>query len=308
MKSLKIEVVIVTNNGSKWIDTCLKSLLNSSIAVSIIVVDNCSSDSTIELIKANFQDVSLLQQKENLGFGKANNIGISLAMKKGADYVFLLNQDAWVEDKTLEKLVQAHQKEQVFGIVSPMHLNGKGDALDYNFSKFIEPSKCKKLYSDIYLNTVQDKIYNAEFVNAAAWLISKKCIDTVGGFNPSFFHYAEDNNYIQRLKFHNINVGVVPNAIIFHDRAKRVENIFFEDIKIIYRREIISKISDPFVEYSFYAEYWKICRTIIKSFFSLSINELKVSCSKIIILNGLNKSQVVKNRIESKKVQPSFLE
>ena len=308
MKSLKIEVVIVTNNGSKWIDTCLKSLLNSSIAVSIIVVDNCSSDSTIELIKANFQDVSLLQQKENLGFGKANNIGISLAMKKGADYVFLLNQDAWVEDKTLEKLINIHRKQPKFGIVSPMHLNGKGDELDYNFSKFIEPSKCKKLYSDIYLNTVQDKIYNAEFINAAAWLISKECIETVGGFNPSFFHYAEDDNYIQRLKFHNINVGVVPNAIVFHDRAKRVENIFFEDIKIIYRREIIFKISDPFVEYSFYSEYWKIFRTIIKSFFSLRINELKVCFSKIIILNGLNKTQVVKNRIESKKSQPSFLE
>ena len=143
MKSLKVKVVIVTHNGMTWIDTCLKSLLNSSIPVSIIVVDNCSSDSTIEFIKANFQDVSLLEQNKNIGFGKANNIGISLAMKKGADYVFLLNQDAWVEDKTLEKLVQAHQKEQVFGIVSPMHLNGKGDALDYNFSKFIEPSNCK---------------------------------------------------------------------------------------------------------------------------------------------------------------------
>ena len=308
MKSLKVKVVIVTHNGMKWIDTCLKSLLNSSIPVSIIVVDNCSSDSTIEFIKANFQDVSLLEQNKNIGFGKANNIGISLAMKKGADYVFLLNQDAWVEDKTLEKLINIHRKQPKFGIVSPMHLNGKGDELDYNFSKFIEPSKCKKLYSDIYLNTVQDKIYNAEFINAAAWLISKECIETVGGFNPSFFHYAEDDNYIQRLKFHNINVGVVPNAIVFHDRAKRVENIFFEDVKTIYRREIIFKISDPFVEYSFYSEYWKIFRTIIKSFFSLRINELKVCFSKIIILNGLNKTQVVKNRIESKKSQPSFLE
>ena len=303
-----VYVIVVTYNGIKWIEECLTSLNKSSLANSIIVVDNNSNDNTVDFVKSEFPNVILLEQKENLGFGKANNIGISLAMKKGADYVFLLNQDAWVEDKTLEKLVQAHQKEQVFGIVSPMHLNGKGDELDYNFSKFIEPSKCKKLYSDIYLNTVQDKIYNAEFINAAAWLISKECIETVGGFNPSFFHYAEDDNYIQRLKFHNINVGVVPNAIVFHDRAKRVENIFFEDVKTIYRREIIFKISDPFVEYSFYSEYWKIFRTIIKSFFSLRINELKVCFSKIIILNGLNKTQVVKNRIESKKSQPSFLE
>ena len=87
----------------------------------------------------NFEEAKKLaaEQNKNIGFGKANNIGISLAMKKGADYVFLLNQDAWVEDKTLEKLINIHRKQPKFGIVSPMHLNGKGDELDYNFSKFI---------------------------------------------------------------------------------------------------------------------------------------------------------------------------
>lgn len=304
---MKTVVVIVTYNGMKWIDNCLNSILNSSIPVSIIVVDNCSSDGTIEFIKTNFHDVFLLEQNDNIGFGKANNIGISLAMKNGADYVFLLNQDAWVEINTLEKLIKAHQKEPEFGIVSPMHLNGKGDALDYNFSNFINPPICKNIYSDIFLNTVHDKIYEVQFVNAAAWLVTKKCIDTVGGFNPSFFHYAEDDNYIQRLKYHNLNVGVVPNAIVFHDRDKRVKNVFFEDIKIIYKREIIFKISNPFVDYSFYAEYWKLYKTIIRAFFSLSINQLKESYSKIIVLNGLDKNQVVKNRTESKKAQSSFL-
>ena len=168
MKSLKVKVVIVTHNGMKWIDTCLKSLLNSSIPVSIIVVDNCSSDSTIEFIKANFQDVSLLEQNKNIGFGKANNIGISLAMKKGADYVFLLNQDAWVEDKTLEKLVQAHQKEQVFGIVSPMHLNGKGDALDYNFSKFIEDELTINKNKKTILNTT---IFHVFFITYSFFIV-----------------------------------------------------------------------------------------------------------------------------------------
>jgi GT2 family glycosyltransferase len=89
------------------------------------VVDNNSADDTVNFIKANYPEVTLLEQNKNLGFGKANNIGISLAMKNEADYVFLLNQDAWVQPDTIEKLVSAHQREPQFGILSPMHLNGK---------------------------------------------------------------------------------------------------------------------------------------------------------------------------------------
>ena len=261
---MKITAVVVTYNGIEWIRDCLNSILNSTIFVSVIVVDNYSKDGAIDYIKNNFPEVTLLEQNKNLGFGKANNIGISLAMKNEADYVFLLNQDASVSNDTIEKLVQAHQKEQVFGIVSPMHLNGKGDALDYNFSKFIEPSKCEKLYSDIYLNIVQDKIYDTEFVNAAAWLISKKCIETVGGFNTSFFHYGEDINYGQRVLFHQLKIGICPSCVVFHDRENRLKNVFFVDKKEVYLREMILKMSNPFMSNLVYVEYFKLYKLIFK--------------------------------------------
>ena len=61
------------------------------------------------------------------------------------------------------------------------------------------------------------------FINAAAWLIHKKVFETVGGFDPIFHHYGEDNNYCQRVNFHNYKIGVVPEAHIFHDSNKRRE-------------------------------------------------------------------------------------
>jgi GT2 family glycosyltransferase len=86
----RIYTIIVTYNGMKWIEECLNSILNSSIPVFIIVVDNYSTDGTIKFIKENFSKIILLQQNENLGFGKANNIGISYALKHNADFVFFI--------------------------------------------------------------------------------------------------------------------------------------------------------------------------------------------------------------------------
>lgn len=302
-----INVVIVTFNGIKWIDKCLTSVLNSSIPVSVIVVDNCGTDDTVKFIKANFSEIILLEQNENFGFGKANNIGIKMAYESGANYVFLLNQDAWVETDTIEKLVLAHQKEPEYGVISPIHLNGKGDALDYNFSNYIIPSNCKYIYSDIFLKSIEDKIYKISFVNAAAWLVSRECIEKIGGFNPSFYHYGEDDNYIQRLKFHAFKVGVLATSTICHDRETPNENFHFKNEKLLYKRKIILEISNPLCNYTFKTEYKKVYKAAIKSILFLRKNAFLKNIAKIKILNSLNKAIILKNREESKIAKPSFL-
>lgn len=83
----KIAVVIVTFNGEIWLKKNLNSLINSNYPIDIIIVDNASTDKTISTIK-EFSSIELIQNKYNLGFGKANNIGIDFALKKGSDAVF----------------------------------------------------------------------------------------------------------------------------------------------------------------------------------------------------------------------------
>ncbi|MDE7397344.1 MAG: glycosyltransferase, partial [Muribaculum sp.] len=94
---MKILSIIVTYNGMRWIDRCIKSVLDSSISTDIYVIDNFSTDNTVEHIKKMYHRVMVYETNENLGFGKANNIGLKYALDNSYDYVYLLNQDAWIE-------------------------------------------------------------------------------------------------------------------------------------------------------------------------------------------------------------------
>lgn len=223
---MRIFSIVVTYNGKEWIQKCLSSLMESIGAFShqIIVIDNGSTDGTQQVIEKKFPEVILVQSDKNLGFGQANNIGLSKALKEGTDYAFLLNQDAWVEANTLEKLVKTAEGNPEYGIISPLHLNGRGDKLDQGFSNYIVPHRCPVLYSDAMLGKPFKDIYEAEYVNAAAWLLPRKTLEIVGGFDPIFFHYGEDDNYMQRVHFHKLKIGICPSVRIYHDREDRISN------------------------------------------------------------------------------------
>ena len=131
--------------------------------------------------------------------------------------MFLLNQDAWIEVDTLDKLIKSFHKKKNIGIVSPIHMNGAGIALDKNFSIYMSSS----FISDAYLGKLQPE-YFVDYVNAAAWMINSQCLKKVGGFDTLLFtHYGEDNNYCQRLKYHKFKILINTQSIIYHDREKR---------------------------------------------------------------------------------------
>ncbi|MFV0530347.1 MAG: glycosyltransferase family 2 protein [Flavobacteriales bacterium] len=297
-------VVIVTFNGVKWINKCLGSLRESKISIQTVIIDNGSTDGTLEKIHEYYPEIHLMKTGKNLGFGGANNIGIEWACKQGAEYIFLLNQDAWIEPFTIQKLIEASRKHLDFGVLSPIHLNGKGDALDENFSNFIVPHKCKDLYSDMVLQKYSKNIYGLPFINAAAWLINKKCIDRVGGFNPSFFHYEEDGNYCQRVLYHGMKIGVVPTIKIYHDREERGENIYFVNEKKKFVRALIQDLSNPFKNNSIKII---IKHLLLDLFLNPSIKEMKQMIKKINYLREIKFKKIKTNKTISRKEGSSFL-
>ncbi len=203
----KVFIIIVSYNGEKWIYKNLQSLKQSIYPINIIVVDNNSSDRSVPIIKS-FPKVQLILSEENLGFGRANNLGIETALKQGADYVFLLNQDAWVFPDTIVNLVLAAETNKDFGILSSLHFSGDGITLDKNFETYWK----KKI------EAISEHIDNVDFVNAAAWLIPKNVIESVGYFEPMFSHYGEDRNFVYRVLYHHFKVVIVNNTKICHDR------------------------------------------------------------------------------------------
>ena len=188
---MKIFAVIVTYNGMQhdWIGKCLKSLEQSTMPVTAIVVDNNSTDGTREYVPEHFPDAVWFPQEKNLGFGQANNLGIKYALDNGADYILLLNQDATIHPDALRLLTDASDGES---LLSPVHLNGDGTKLDEMFRISIKP-KDGMLFSDLLLNKKLEKSYETGEICAACWLLPADVVRKIGGFNPLFFHYGEDN-------------------------------------------------------------------------------------------------------------------
>lgn len=214
----KVFCIIVTYNGMQWIEKCLSSVHESVIPIHIIVIDNKSSDGTVAFIQKNFPNIELIQSEKNLGFGKANNIGLKKALENQADYVVLLNQDAWIDKDCISVLIEHSQKYPEYGIISPYHFNYEGTDTEVFFKEWVINYYTKELKDDAEKGRVKD-IYACDFVHAACWLMPIRTIKTVGGFDPLFFHYGEDNDYVQRLGSYNLKAGIVPAAKFYHKGA-----------------------------------------------------------------------------------------
>ena len=234
MNKPEILTVIVTYNAMRWLERCLGSLRDSQMETDVIVVDNCSSDGTAEYIRKQYPSVMLVENTENLGFGKANNIGLRYAIDNGYDYVYLLNQDAWVFPDTFGHLVAAMEKHSEYDILSPIQMTASLESEDRNFK--LRCMSGRKRYEDGY-------IYDVDFVMAAHWMVSRKCLLTTGGFSPVFPHYGEDDDYVHRALYHGFKVGFLMGTRAVHDRSDRSY-----DREMFMRRKLVTaktRVCDP---------------------------------------------------------------
>ena len=214
---LKTFAVIVTYNGAPWLQRCLDSLSLSVPVPAIIVVDNASTDSTLQIASAHV-GVTLIETGANLGFGRANNIGIACALNRGADFVFILNQDAHVAVNAIQLLVQAAIANPNTGILCPMQLNEAGTGIDPTFLHHYLAPNVPALINDAVLSSMAES-YVASALPAAAWLFSDHFLMEVGGFDPLFFMYCEDDDLCSRATFMGYEVRIVPASTFYHCRG-----------------------------------------------------------------------------------------
>jgi len=233
----KVLVIIVTYNAHDWIHQCLNSV--DMERYDAFVVDNASTDDTLSILHTEYPKAIVRAMDKNMGFGQANNIGLRYALDNGYDYVFLLNQDAWLLPDTVEKLIAAQNQHPEYWVLSPLQMNTAQGGVEKQFGVY-----CKKNKVQLNLDVPQP----VDFVNAALWLISIECIRLVGGFNPIYPHYGEDVDFVQRIQYKHRNVGVVANVIAYHERVMGEESLK----KMQYRTKlslmgILLDINHPFV-------------------------------------------------------------
>lgn len=284
----QVLVIIVTYNAMQWAEKCLSSLKHSSRKADVIIIDNGSKDSTAYFVKGHYPEYTLIEPGKNLGFGAANNIGLKYAIEHDYDYVYLLNQDAWIFHDTIQKLIDISQSYPDYGIISPMQYSGDEITLDAGFQRIFDST-----------NKTTDEIVEVPFIMAAHWFIPCRFIKKIGGFSPTFFHYGEDNNIIDRIHFHGLKVGVHKSSKGVHDRYNRPIS---KDKKIYLKKTSnLIRMSSPL------KPLWK--STLLSLFLSI-IFSLKTFCftpllDYIAILKNL--PEIRQNRKISRKIGPSFL-
>lgn len=304
----KVKIIIVTFQASKWIRTCLQSVILHHNLEDTIIVDNASTDGTTEIIKKEFFDAHLIELKENLGFGRANNIGIQEALQQDADFAFLLNQDAYLTDNCLQQIIEVSNQYPEYGILSPFHLSGSGQALDYNFQKYLAGGVEPSYFDHLIINGELKLVYDIPFVNAAAWLITRACLELVGGFNPSFFHYGEDNNYCKRVLYHGLKIGVVPKTFVIHDREQNPgSNTFFKNVDVVEKRKMIAKYSDPSVPFTYPKLGLQFLKKIVVAIVTIDIQQIRNATRWYSNMKELDLKQIFQNRDISKQRGRSFI-
>jgi len=219
MSTVQVTTIVATFNAESWILPCIQSVQESSLKSAVIVVDNNSQDATRKLLMETFPSVELISNNSNVGFGRANNIGIEQAIKKKAEYIFLLNQDARIHFEMLGRLVQVADQMKDVGILSPIHLNYSGNAVDKAFQKYTQ-QYVPEFFSGAVCNQLKN-MYLTQFVPAALWLVRVAALRDVGGFDPLFFMYGEDDDLAARMINRGWKIGIVPRSVGFHDHGER---------------------------------------------------------------------------------------
>lgn len=302
----KIYVIIVTYKGKQWYDRCFTSLRESSISIQTIVVDNASNDGTVEYIRERFPEIHLIESKENLGFGRANNLAMRYALDEGCDYVFLLNQDTWIEPNAIEKLVKAHESHPEYGILSPLHIAPDGRHLnmliDYGDNRF---EKNSERLGDLCLGSLKE-VYPVVYVNAAAWLLPRKTMETVGGFDPIYFQYEEDDDYLNRVRYHELAIGICLHSRIIHDHSNLFGALPVSKTRIHRDQLLKVRFADPNNTESI-AKYRKyLLRKTIVSWLRGDERIAKLFWADFKFL-GINRKTIENSQRENKKVQASWL-
>lgn len=223
----KVAIIILNWNGKNDTLNCLKSLANLNYPnYDVIVVDNGSTDGSQEAIKKMFPWVKLIENKQNLGFAKGNNIGIRYALKdRNVKYIFVLNNDTKVEPNCLTELVKVAESDDRIGIVQPKVLrmdNPKiidttGHVFKFGFGWIVDRG-----FGKIDRGQYDDKL---DIVGgcACACLYRRKMLEDIGLFDESLDTYYEDAELSWRAYKKGWKAKYVPSAIVYHKRGGTVK-------------------------------------------------------------------------------------
>lgn len=207
-KSL-VSIIVINYNGEKYLRKCFDSLYAGTYQdVEIIFVDNGSADLSVEVVRNNFKQIKIIENKENLGLAVASNIGAQYA---NGEYLFFYNNDTIAEKFLVERLVDKMQYDSSIGICGCR-------TYTYDGKNIINEGVACDIFGYPYAKG------NTFYVDAAIF-IRKSLFDGLGGFDEKMFLYGEDRDICWRCWLYGYKVEVVKEAVFLHDSACITQDI-----------------------------------------------------------------------------------
>lgn len=216
----EISVIILNYNGKRFLETCLKSLLNSTYKnFEIVIVDNGSKDGSVEYLKKNFSNnerIKIIPLDKNYGFAEGNNIGYRYT-HPNSEFIFFLNNDTEVEEDCLDKIMKKMMQDPSIGAAQPKirsmrekeKIDAVGGLVDYYGRTW------HRGFNE-YDRGQYDSISETFYAQGAAIVVRRKVIEEVGLFEPSYFIYYEETDLCWRIWLAGYRVVVIPEAVVYH--------------------------------------------------------------------------------------------
>ncbi len=249
---MKLTVVIVNYNVRYFLDHCLRSVQVAAqkVATEVVVVDNCSTDGSIEMVREKYPEVRLVANQDNVGFSRANNQAMREA--KG-EYVLLLNPDTLVGEDTFQQVVDFMDQHPDSGGLGVHMVDGKGRFLPeskrglptpavafykiFGLSSLFPQSRKFGRYHLGYLN--REETHEIEVLSGAFMLMRKAALDKVGLLDEAFFMYGEDIDLSYRIILGGYKNYYFPNTSIIHYKGESTKKSSVNYVFVFYKAMVI---------------------------------------------------------------------
>ena len=258
-----LSVIIVSYNSSSFLELCLHSVAKAisqlEIESEVIVVDNSSSDDSCEVLNNKFSFVKLIQNDENIGFSKANNLGVSKAKGK---YICILNPDTVLQENTFDEILKFYKSNIKVGFVGCQMIDGNGMFLKESkrvipsiFSSFMKVLGISKFY---YSALDKDKRGYIDILAGAFMFVEKTIYDSVKGFDEDYFMYGEDIDLSYKALKKGYSNYYLGDVKIIHFKGESTDknsvyiNRFYNAMYIFYTKHFNKFLFTKILAYSFF--------------------------------------------------------
>ena len=254
----KVSIILVNYNGQKFLKDCLTSIVEQvqNIDYEVIIVDNSSTDESIKIIQDNFPTFKLICSDSNLGFGKANNLGVK---RSQGEYLLFLNTDTILTENTPKILSDYLTANQDVGAVGS-RLTFKDGSYQLSCGRFpnlviefIYKIRAKLDYQwhqqfSVFYDHLYARFTNVDWVTGACCMMHRDVFQQLGGFDELFFMYFEDVDLCKRVRNLGLKVVYYPQTTVIHllggsaQGGKKGVNVHYRNSQMYYYQKHLSKL------------------------------------------------------------------